>query len=261
MSKTINFLKTSILSSLALAVVSTGLVKLQKQNLTAIKNNQAIDAFQEQQNLKAIVELQKKMPAFGFDNLLADWNFLQFIQYFGDGEAREQTGYPLISDYFEVAVDNDPRFINAYFSFSSANSLFAAQPEKTVALMSKVLDNISPEMPGYPFLVWTYKATDEILFLGDLEAAQNSYEQAAQWAETRDDEIGDRWAARYRQTAQFLASNPDSIQAQVSAWVMVLSNNQDLKTKQYALKKLEELGATVTYTNDGGVKVKVPDRV
>ena len=261
MSKTINFFKTTILSSLALAVVSTGLVKLQKQNLTAIKNNQAIDAFQEQQNLKAIVELQKKMPAFGFDNLLADWSFLQFIQYFGDAEAREQTGYPLISDYFEVAVDNDPRFVNAYFSFSSANSLFAAQPEKTVSLMNKVLDNISPEMPGYPFLVWTYKATDEILFLGDLEAAQNSYEQAAQWAEMRNDEVGDRWAARYRQTSQFLASNPDSVQAQVSAWVMVLSNNQDLKTKQYALKKLEELGAKVTYTNDGRVKVKVPDRV
>ena len=259
MNKTIN-LKNAVLSNLALLVMTIGLIKIQKQHLIAIKNSEVNNAFQKQKNLKAMVEVQKKMPTFGFSNLLADWTFLQFIQYFGDGEAREQTGYSLISDYFEVAVDNDPLFIKAYLAFSSANSLFAGNPEKTVTLMNKVLDSISPEMSGYPFLVWTYKATDEILFLGDLEAAQNSYEQAAKWAEIREDEVGDRWAARYRQTAQFLANNPDSIQAQISAWVMVLSNNQDLKTKQYALKKLEELGAEVTYTADGIVKIKVPDK-
>lgn len=241
--------------------MTIGLVKIQQNYLSVVQNKESINAFQEQQSLRAMVELQKKMPAFGFDNLLADWNYLQFIQYFGDGEAREQTGYPLVTDYFVVAVKNDPRFFEAYLFMSSANSLFAAQPEKTVDLMNKVLDNISPEMPGYPFLVWTYKATDEILFLGDLEAAKNSYQQAAKWAEMRSDEVGDRWADRYRQTAKFLAGNPDSTQAQISAWVSVLSNNQDIRTKRYAIEKLEGLGAEVSFTDDGRVKIKVPDKV
>ena len=37
----------------------------------------------------------KNLPSFGFDNLIADWTFLKFLQYFGDDEARDVTGYDL----------------------------------------------------------------------------------------------------------------------------------------------------------------------
>lgn len=229
------------LTCLSLMIGTVGIISLQNNNLKVkITAKKQTSYHQEEHIQKAAIEIQKNLPTFGLNNLIADWNYLQFIQYFGDAEAREVTGYSLVTDYFEVAVDKDPRFTQSFLSFSAANSLFAGQPKKTVELIDKVLQSASPNLPGYPFLLWTYKAADEILFLGDLKAAKKSYENAAEWASMRDDDIGKELANRYLTTAKFLASNPDSTDAQIGAWANILSQAQDLKTQQYAIKQLEE---------------------
>ncbi len=250
-----------ILACLGLLLISTSLVKLQSQQLSQRFSVQNIETYKKQvQQQKALVNFQKNMPTFGFDNLLADLNYLQFIQYFGDTEAREVTGYSLVTDYFELLVTRDPRFTNAYLSLSAANSLFAAQPKKTVELLDRVLESSSPNLPGYPFFLWTYKATDEILFLGDLKAAKNSYEMAAEWASMRDDNIGKEMASRFLTTAKFLASNPDSTDAQIAAWVNVLNQAPDAKTQQYAIDELKELGVNVSITEDGRINITRPNK-
>lgn len=249
------------LTSLSLIIGMIGIVSLQNNNLNAkINAKEQASYLQEEQALKAATNLQKDLPTFGLNNLIADWNYLQFIQYFGDAEAREVTGYSLVTDYFEVAVDKDPRFTQSFLSFSAANSLFAGQPQKTVKLINQVLESASPDLPGYPFLLWTYKATDEILFLGNLGAAKNSYEMAAEWASMRNDDIGKEMSSRYLATAKFLASNPNSTDAQIGAWVNVLNQAQDLKTQQHAIKQLEELGAEVSVTKKGEIKITRPDK-
>jgi hypothetical protein len=247
------------LTSLSLIIGTAGIIALQNNNLQAKKSAKEQTSYLEQeQALKAKIEIQKRAPTFGLNNLIADWNYLQFIQYFGDGEARAVTGYSLVTDYFEVAVDKDPYFTQSFLSFSAANSLFAAQPRKTVELIDKVLESATPDLPGYPFLLWTYKATDEILFLGDLNAAKNSYEKAAEWASLRNDDIGKEMTARYLTTAKFLASNPDSTSAQIGAWANILSQAQDRKTQQYAISELKILGAEVSITNDGKINISRP---
>jgi hypothetical protein len=249
------------LTSLSLIIGTAGIVSLQNNNLkTKIAAQEQTSYLQEEQALKATINLQKNLPTFGLNNLIADWNYLQFIQYFGDAEAREVTGYSLVTDYFEVAVDKDPRFTQSFLSFSAANSIFAGQPQKTVKLINQVLESATPDLPGYPFLLWTYKATDEILFLGNLGAAKNSYEQAAEWASMRNDDLGKEMAGRYLATAQFLASNPDSTDAQIAAWANVLSQAQDIKTQQHAIKQLEKLGAEVSVTKAGEIKITRPEK-
>lgn len=249
------------LTSLSLILGTVGIVSLQNNNLNSkINAKEQTSYHQEEQIQKAAIEIQKNLPTFGLNNLIADWNYLQFIQYFGDTEAREVTGYSLVTDYFEVAVDKDPRFTQAFLSFSAANSLFAGQPKKTVELIDKVLESSTPNLPGYPFLLWTYKATDEILFLGNLQAAKNSYEKAAEWASMRDDDLGKEVASRYLATAKFLASNPDSTDAQIGAWANILSQAQDLKTQQHAIKQLEKLGAEVSITEAGEIKIIRPEK-
>ncbi len=244
---------------LGLTLCSVGLVKLQRKQLEQKLSAKNINTYLEQEQYqKTTLELQANMPAFGFNNLIADWNYLQFIQYFGDAEAREVTGYSLVTDYFEVAVDKDPHFTQSFLAFSAANSLFAGQPKKTVELINQVLESASPDLPGYPFLLWTYKATDEILFLGNLGAAKNSYEMAAEWASMRNDDLGKEMASRYLATAKFLASNPDSTDAQIGAWVNVLSQAQDVKTQQHAIKQLEKLGVEITFDSDGRLEIKPP---
>ena len=244
--------KTLWLAILAIIIASTGIIKLQKNSLIAESEKQKKTSYLKQEkSLQATVEIQKGLPSFSLDNLIADWNYLQFIQYFGDTKAREATGYSLVTDYFEVIADKDPHFTQAFLSLSAANSLFAGRPEKTVDFINEVLESASPNLPGYPFLLWTYKATDEILFLGDLEAAKNSYKMAAKWASQRDDEIGDEMASRYLTTAKYLAGNPDSRNARIVAWTNVLNQAPDSKTQQRAIDELKKLGVDVLIDQEG----------
>ena len=249
------YIKAGI-SFLTILFCSISVIFLQRSNLRQqeIAHNK-LTYLQEEKRLASIVEIQQRIPGLGFDNLQADWNYLQFVQYFGDAKAREVTGYSLVTDYFEVAVDKDPRFTQAFLSFSAANSLFAGQPKKTVELIDRVLETATPNLPGYPFLLWTYKATDEILFMGNLKAAKNSYEKAAQWASIRDDELGKEMASRYLTTAKFLGSNPDSTDAQITTWVNVLNQAPDIKTQQRAIEELEELGVDVSIDEEGKFKI------
>ena len=255
-------LNYKLLASASIAILCSLIIyKLQKEYVSNYLSIEKEANYQNQaKQLKAEAIFLKQMPSFGFGNLISDWSFLKYIQYFGDADAREATGYSLVPDYFEVGVAKDPHFVQSFLSFSAANSLFAGQPQKTVQLIDKVLETATPDLPGYPFLLWTYKATDEILFLGDLKAAKNSYEKAAEWASIKDDDIGKEMAGRFLASAKFLASNPDSTEAQFGAWVNVLNQAQDLKTQQHAIKQLEELGADVSITEEGKIKITPPEK-
>ena len=168
------------LTNLTIIISILGIANLQNQNLTAITTVQEQENYvAEEKSLKASIAFQQSLPSFGLNNLIADWTYLQFAQYFGDGDAREITGYSLVTEYFASIVNRDPNFVQAHLNLSTANSLFAARPNKTVELIDKALETVTPATPNYPFLLWTYKATDEIIFLGDLDAAKNSYRNAA----------------------------------------------------------------------------------
>lgn len=235
-------------------IVFIQLPKINKQEKVLGKEEYHKQAIAE----KFRLNLVNNLPAFSLDNLIADWNFIQFILYFGDGEARAHTDYSLAPEYFEAVVERDPKFLEAYFAFSPATSIFAGNPERTVALFEQGIAAISPESNPYSYLLWMYKAIDELLFLGDSEAARHSYEMAAKWADIIDDETSRNVAARARKTAQFLADDPNSIGAQISSWGTVLSVARDEKTRNLAISKIHELGGEILYADNGTVKVKAP---
>lgn len=240
----------------------TAIIFLQLQALNnQINSSTDGNYIRQEKQQKTQASLQKNIPSFGFGNLISDLAFLQFLQYFGDNEAREVTGYSVVTDYFETIVKHDPQFVQSYFAISSANSLFAARPEKTVELINQGLQVITPQHPGYPFYLWTYKATDEILFLGDLKAAKHSYETAAEWARAREDDLGNEVAENFDRTADFLASDPNPTKSQIGAWMTALSSTKDSKTQDYILDKLENLGAEITIDPNGRINVKPPQQV
>jgi hypothetical protein len=124
--------------------------------------------------------------------------------------------------------------------------------------MGKGLKLLSPQDPPKSYYVWRYKATDELLFLGDAQAARQSFEKAADWASTYPDEESQTVAAISRQTAQFLARNPVSKSAQVTAWSMVLTSAPDDRTRQLAINRIEALGGKVVITPEGAVRLQLP---
>jgi hypothetical protein len=209
---------------------------------------------------KLRLNLLRKLPTFGFSNLLADWVFLGFLQYFGDAPARAKAGYQLSPEYFEVILGHDPYFRDGYLFLSSSTSLYAGMPERSVAIMAKHLKQLSPQTPPKSYYIWRYKGIDELLFLGDAKAAQHSFEMAAEWASTYTDAEGQSVAAFSRRTAQFLARNPKSKFAQVATWSQVLSNALDDRTRQLAVERIRALGGDVATGADGIPKVILPPR-
>lgn len=248
----LNIQSNKILSTLAISlfcIIGITLIQLaQVRNIEEIDNNQG--SYKKQEEIASFnLDFLNKTPSFGFGNLVSDWIMLRFIQYFGDGEARRVTGYSLSSNYLEAIINHDPRFISAYIIISPASSLYAGTPNRTVELMEQGLKELSPEIQD-SYFVWLYKAVDELLFLGDVDAAKQSYEMAAKWAELSDDAQSDKIAKSASKTAQFLSEKRDSKKAQVNAWGLVLSNTSDEATRDLAIRRIEELGGEVEITSE-----------
>lgn len=56
-----------------------------------------------------------KLVSLGFDQLLADFYWLAFVQYIGDTEARKNDRCCLTYKYLDLITSLDPRFIQAYW--------------------------------------------------------------------------------------------------------------------------------------------------
>ena len=237
----------------------SSIFNLQRSKLSSINNNLTREDYLKEEKVKQVnLNILKEMPSFGFDNLVANFSYLQFLQYFGDSEAREETGYTLSPEYFEILVNNDPKFIRPYFLMSPVTSIFAGNPEKSIDFIEKGIKYIQPASDPHAYYLWVYKATDEMLFLGDNKAAIKSYEMAAQWAEKINTPESQRSAANIRQTIRFLEEDPDSTISHIGAWTMVLSSTSDEKTQQKAIQKIEELGGQIVISPEGALTVKVP---
>jgi hypothetical protein len=201
----------------------------------------------------------KQLPSFGYDNLIANWAYLSFLQYFGDDEARDKTGYSLSPEYFDIIIKHDPRFLGAYIGLSTSTSMYAAMPERSIALMNEGLKSLSPQVSQKSYYVWRYKGIDELLFLGNAKAAQNSLNMAANWANNFSDPESKYIAHNSHQTAVFLSRNPDSKYARIATWVMVLMNKVDDKTRKRAIEEIEALGGKIISTPAGN-KITFPPK-
>jgi len=206
------------------------------------------------------LNLLKQTPSFGYENLIADWVYLKFLQYFGDEEARAKTGYSSSPEYFEVILGHDPRFLAAYLSLSSSTSMYAGLPKRSIKLMEQSLQFLSPQVPEKSYYIWRYKGIDELLFLGNTQAAQQSFKKAADWASTYSDEESKNIAKISQTTSEFLSRNPDSKRARISTWLMVLNNGVDQKTQKRAITEIEALGAKIVKTPEGTYKIIFPPK-
>jgi hypothetical protein len=212
----------------------------------------------EENKLRISLNNIEKLPNSLYNNLFSNWAYLNFIQYFGDNKARKATGYTLNPNFFEIAVQKDPLFLDMYPYLSASVTLYAAQPEQTISLFQRALPFIPYSMQSEAYFMWHLKATDELLFLGRTKDAQKSYEMASKWAGQSTNPVTRSIAARSRQTAKFLASNPDSRRARVGAWFSLLTNAIDDASQQLAMRQIHALGGQVSRLPNGALQVKLP---
>ncbi|MDJ0736716.1 MAG: hypothetical protein QNJ47_22065 [Nostocaceae cyanobacterium] len=246
--------------AVCLCILGVGLLQFsQLQKEINTQKNASIETLERELALeKSRLNLLQKLPTFGYDNLIANWAYLNFLQYFGDEEIRAKTGYSLSPEYFEIILGRDPRFLEAYLGLLTSTSMYAGMPEKSIAITAQGLKSLSPWVPKRSYYVWRYKSIDELLFLGDSPAAKQSLEMAANWASNHTDEESKQVAKISQRTAQFLATNPDSRKAQIASWMMVLNNRLDEKVRKRAIKAIEDLGAKIIVNPDGTNRIILP---
>ena len=225
-----------------------GIVVLQGQEYkrSVQKLDRANYLLQEQEEAKSI-DWQKRSPNLGFSNLKADLSYLNFVQYFGDKEARETIGYKLVPEYFEAIAEIDPRFTGAHLRLSIANSMYAGDPETTIALMQQVLDSIEP-MSEEAVAVWTSKGLDELLFMGDKVSAIESYKMAEQWAAlVQSDKPNGMASLRPEEKIKDLEEALKSTtklelkEAQLRAWSSVLVHIRDYDRRKEIIDRLDRI--------------------
>jgi hypothetical protein len=253
-------LNLSLLKTLGLVAVIGGLiitiVEMQQEKVKTLTKEKLLERNYSQESPieNAQVQLLKNMPAFGFDNMLANWSMLQFIQYYGDGDARKETGYGLSPDFMEIVTKNDPKFVRAYLMMSVPSSVNAGKPERTVEIMNKGLSKLTPDVTD-AYFIWLYKGVDELLFLGDISASKKSYQMAADWAKIAGNEFIEKSA---RGTVKFLETNPDSRAPRVGAWMLVWLNSQNEETRKLAKENIEKLGGKLVVLGDNQVMAIPP---
>ncbi|MFM9263810.1 hypothetical protein [Tychonema sp. BBK16] len=264
--KWLSLLVSGIIATAALAGVVTIQSNRQLGGISAMETEgskpaPAISAasFKQSEQQEALrLKMLKALPSFGFDNLVADWTFLKFLQYFGDDEARDVTGYSLSPDYFDLITRRDPRRVEIYPFLSVAVSFYQGKPEIAVQLMERGTSALSPQIDPKAWTVWRNKGLDELLLLGDIPGSIRSHEMAADWVEGTPQ--GQQLAPMFRATAEFLRRDPDSIQVRFSGWSMVYAQTKDKFVQQRAKQALVKLGAQVKKDKDGNESFILPAR-
>ena len=233
----INQLLATVLPFICLA----GIVVLQGQEYkrSVQKLNRANYLIQEQEEAKSI-DWQKRSPSLGFSNLKADLSYLNFVQYFGDKDARETIGYKLVPDYFEAIAHIDPRFTTAHLRLSIANSMYAGDPETTIALMQQVLDSIEP-ISQEAVAVWTSKGLDELLFMGDKVSAIESYKMAEQWAALVQSDRSEKLEIKDLEEALKSTNELELKEAQLRAWSSVLVHVKDYQRRKEIIARIDRI--------------------
>ncbi|MGL5080299.1 MAG: hypothetical protein ACRC8A_02315 [Microcoleaceae cyanobacterium] len=244
----------AILGVITVQLYAPGGFKIQRAQ--TISSPQSLAAAQTADQQQAVqLQLLKTLPHFGFENLLADWTFLNFLQYFGDEALREKLGYQLNDDYFDVITALDPRWVEIYIFLSTSVSFYQGQPETAVKFMERGTNALSPGRPPEAWLVWRIKAIDQLLLVGDTAGAVHSLEMAANWAEnTRYKDF----APQFRQAAQTLKDNPDNLLIRMNAWLSVYSQSTDKRVQARAMRELIDLGVKSQVDAEGNVKFILP---
>jgi hypothetical protein len=262
----LSLLISGIIAAAALAGVITIQSNRQLGGIRAIKTEgrkplptmSAASFKQSEQQEGLRLKILKTLPSFGFDNLVADWTFLKFLEYFGDDEARNVTGYGLSQDYFDIITRRDPKRVEIYPFLSVAVSFYQAKPETAIQLMERGTSVLSPQIDPQAWTVWRNKGLDELLLLGDIPESIRSHEMAAEWVERTPS--GKQLAPMFRATAEYLRRDPDSIQVRFSGWSMVYAQTKDKVVRQRAKQALVKLGAQVQKDQDGNESFILPAR-
>ncbi|SRR5579883_1678084 len=236
----LNWLQPLVVSAIAV-VALMGVVAMQRSRLS--RPSQWVDDPRQAEQQEAMkLKLIKHLPTFGFNNAIADWTFLNFLQYDGDVNVRAQTGYTLSPEYFDIITRLDPRFLDIYLFLSGSVSYQLGEPQLAIKFMDRGAAALSPQINPKSFQIWRFKGIDQLLLLGDVPGSIYAHEMAAKWVQgTPYQEYG----PLFQQTADYLRRDPNSVPVRFQSWLSIYYQAiavHDKTTQERAQREILALG-------------------
>jgi tetratricopeptide (TPR) repeat protein len=185
-----------------------------------------------------------KLPDFGNRDLVADFLWLRFIQYFGDSSVRAKSGYGLSYKYLKTITDRDPHFDNAYRIANLAVAYRMGRTDLADALLAKGIQ-ANPKS----YLIWQTRGFLHFLYTGNIPKAVYCFRRNAGIAVAVGGNSQQHWGNYWFAMSKYLEVSKSNDWTRRQIWAEVYANSSDTSTQALALTQLAKLG--VSLNKDG----------
>jgi tetratricopeptide (TPR) repeat protein len=205
--------------------------------MQARASQQSRDAIQQDTSEDATLDTFAKLPDFGNRNLIADFLWLRFTQYFGDTPLRVKSGYGLSYKYLKTVTDKDPHFENAYRVANLAVAYRMGRPDLADALLAKGIQQ-NPDS----YLLWQTRGFLHFLYTGDITKAVYCFRKNAGLAVAVGGNRLQHWGNYWLAMSRYLEASKSNVWTRRQIWSEVYATSVDESTKALALNQLDALG-------------------
>lgn len=201
-------------------------------------HNKIERALSSKQSVEAVAKLPSarlvKFTTLGFDQLVFDLYWLDFVQYVGD-DRRNEDHYDRAQAYLNLLTSLDPHFVPSYFFAAFILGSERKEPAQAEQLIDR---GIAANTDNWflPFIA----GVNQYLFAHDELKAAKYYRQAAKFPDAP------KWLGGQ---AEILQAKIPSTVKEINVWDSVYNNASDSAVKERARAKLVALWTQVYKTS------------
>lgn len=172
-------MKKTVLVCCLLIFAALGTHGLQRLHGKLYPPEQAVETFQYLPSPTFL-----KGAALAFDEVLADYLWIQALGYFG-GHYQTDKEYPWLAQLIDAATTLDPYFQDPYEFGGVIFGYILNDMERSNAIFTKGMEQVSQQHPRYWYFPF-YTAFNYMYYKGDYATAARYLEQAAQFPQRPD---------------------------------------------------------------------------
>jgi hypothetical protein len=172
-----------------------------------------------------------KMLSLGYDRLLADYYWLEFVQYVGDTVPRERDNYPEASRYIDLIITLDPQLVKTYYFAAFIIGKEQNRPNEAADFIERGM-RANQDNWYLPFLA----GVNQYLYAHDEDEASRYYRLASTYPHAP------KWLA---QQADILKAKIPSYIKEINIWDSLYRSAKDSESKEKARVKLYSLWQAV----------------
>lgn len=160
------------------------------------------------------------LVSMGFDQVLADYYWLQFVGYVGDTKMRKLDKYSKADRYIDLITGLDPQFVQAYWFATFTVGGDQKQPKRAAELIDRGI-KANPDNWYLPFIA----GVNQILYAKDDIAAAKYYRMAAKFPNAP------RWLERQ---AQIIETHAPRLIKEGYSWLSIFQSASEERVREHA---------------------------